>query len=162
MKIAANTVVSMHYQVKNNDDEVLDTSEGKQPLVFIHGLGFLIPGLEQELLDKEAGAKFSCTIEPVNAYGERHEGLVQKLPIDVFDQIEEIHEGMQLRADTDQGEQSIFITKIEDEFVTVDGNHPLAGVELTFDVEVLEVREATEEEVAHGHVHAPGGCGHEH
>ncbi|MCU4675928.1 peptidylprolyl isomerase [Catenovulum sp. 2E275] len=162
MKIAANTVVSMHYQVKNNENEVLDSSEGKNPLVFIHGLGFLIPGLEKELLEKTAGDTFSCTIEPVNAYGERHEGLVQRLPIEVFDNIEEIHEGMQLRADTDQGEQSIFITKIEDEFVTVDGNHPLAGIELTFDVEVVEVREATPEELAHGHVHSPGGCGHQH
>ncbi|WAJ72400.1 FKBP-type peptidyl-prolyl cis-trans isomerase [Catenovulum adriaticum] len=162
MKIAANTVVSMHYQVKNSDDEILDTSEGKAPLNFIQGKGFLIPGLEAELNDKQAGDKFVCTIEPVNAYGEHHEGLVQRLPIDVFDQIEEIHEGMQLRASTDQGEQSIIITKIEDDFVTVDGNHPLAGLTLTFDVDVVEVREATEEELAHGHVHAEGGCGHEH
>lgn len=159
MKIAANSVVSMHYQVKNSHNEVIDSSEGKEPLNFIQGKGFLIPGLEAELNDKQVGDKFSCTVEPADAYGEHHEGLVQRLPIDVFDQIEEIHEGMQLRASTDQGEQSIIVTKIEDEFVTVDGNHPLAGLTLTFDVEIADVREATEEELAHGHVHAPGGCG---
>ncbi|MER2493115.1 peptidylprolyl isomerase [Catenovulum sediminis] len=160
MKIEANTVVSMHYQVKNADGEQIDSSKGGEPLAFIHGKGFLIKGLEDQLAGKEAGDKFACTIEPAQAYGEYHEELSQKLPADVFDHIEEIHEGMHLRADTDQGQQSVIITKIEDGFVTVDGNHPLAGLTLEFDVEVVEVRAATEEELAHGHVHGAGGCGH--
>ena len=163
MKIAENTVVAMHYSVKSvKDGQLIDTSKDGQPLAFLYGRGFLIKGLEAQLADKEVGAAFNCTIEAAEAYGEYHDALAQRLPIDVFDHIEELHEGMHLRADTDQGQQSVIITKIEDDFVTVDGNHPLAGVALEFDVEVVEVRAATEEELAHGHVHAAGGCGHSH
>ncbi|WP_017445836.1 FKBP-type peptidyl-prolyl cis-trans isomerase [Gayadomonas joobiniege] len=162
MKIAANTVVAMHYEVKKQgENEVIDSSKGGEPLSFIYGKGFLIPGLEQAMQDKEAGDSFSAVIDPSSAYGEYHEALSQRLPIDVFDHIDEIHEGMTLRADTDQGQQSVIITKIEDDFVTVDGNHPLAGLTLEFDVNVVSVREATEEELAHGHVHekASSCCG---
>lgn len=160
MKIAANTVVAMHYEVKKQgESEVIDSSKGGEPLTFIYGKGFLIPGLEKAMQDKEAGDEFSAIIDPSSAYGEYHDALSQRLPIDVFDHIDEIHEGMTLRADTDQGQQSVIITKIEDDFVTVDGNHPLAGLTLEFDVKVVSIREASEEELAHGHVHAAsGGC----
>lgn len=156
MKIHNDSVITMHYTVKNSHGEIIDSSENSEPMTFLNGRGFLIYGLEQELTNKAKGDKFDCNIDAEAAYGAFHPELVQQLPISVFDSIEEIHEGMQLRATTDDGEQSVIITEITDEQVTVDGNHPLAGVDLTFNVEIIDVREATEEEMAHGHIHAQG------
>ncbi|KMT65751.1 peptidylprolyl isomerase [Catenovulum maritimum] len=162
MNIEKDSVITMHYIVKNSHGEEIDSSRDGEPMTFLHGQGFLISGLENELTGKTVGDKFECKIEAADAYGVYHDELVQALPISVFDAIEEIHEGMQLRASTDQGEQSVIITEITDETVTVDGNHPLAGVDLEFNVEIIAVRAATEEELAHGHVHAEGGCGSHH
>ena len=123
-----------------------------------------IQKLEQyasKLLGKEAGDTFSVTVEPEQGYGERHDDLMQAVPKSMFEGME-IEVGMQFRATTDAGDQSVMIIEIQDEDVIVDGNHPLSGITLHFDVEVLEVRDATEEELAHGHVHGEGGCGHSH
>lgn len=161
MIVAANKVVKMHYSVLDNNKNTIDNSFDGEPLVFIVGTGFLIPGLENALLGKEAGDTFSVTVEPDQGYGERHDDLMQAVPKSMFEGME-IEVGMQFRATTDAGDQSVMIIEIQDEDVIVDGNHPLSGITLHFDVEVLEVRDATEEELAHGHVHGEGGCGHSH
>jgi len=161
MIVAANKVVKMHYSVLDNNKNTIDNSFDGEPLVFIVGTGFLIPGLENALLGKEAGDTFSVTVEPEQGYGERHDDLMQAVPKSMFEGME-IEVGMQFRATTDAGDQSVMIIEIQDEDVIVDGNHPLSGITLHFDVEVLEVRDATEDELAHGHVHGEGGCGHSH
>ncbi|MGO2011036.1 MAG: FKBP-type peptidyl-prolyl cis-trans isomerase [Pseudoalteromonas sp.] len=161
MKVAANKVVKMHYSVMDNNDNTIDNSFGGEPLTLIVGTGYLIQGLESALLDKEAGDKFSASIEPKDGYGERHDELMQAVPKSLFEGME-IEVGMQFKASTDDGDQSVMIIEIQDENVIVDGNHPLSGITLNFDVEILEVRDATEEELAHGHVHTEESCDHEH
>ncbi|MCF2907970.1 MULTISPECIES: FKBP-type peptidyl-prolyl cis-trans isomerase [Pseudoalteromonas] len=161
MKIAPNTVVKMHYAVLDNDDNSIDNTFDDEPLEFIVGTGYLISGLEDALMSKQAGDKFSVSVEPQNGYGERHDNLMQAVPKSMFEEME-VEVGMQFRATTDEGEQTVIVIGIEGDDVIVDGNHPLAGITLNFDVEILEVREATSEELEHGHVHSEGGCGHHH
>lgn len=160
MEIAKNTVVTLNYTLKNGDGQVLDTSEGREPLVYLHGVGALIPGLENDLNGKAAGAKFNSVIAPGDAYGEKRDDLLRVVSKSGFQGDEEMVEGMQVQLTTEHGPAIATIAKIEGEDVTLDLNHPLAGVTLHFDVEVVEVREATEDEISHGHVHGPGG--HEH
>ncbi|WP_440874396.1 FKBP-type peptidyl-prolyl cis-trans isomerase [Thalassotalea sp. PLHSN55] len=162
MKIAPNKVVVMHYAVSDSEDTLIDSSYDHSPLAVIHGTGYLIPGLEDALLDHVVGDKFEVEVAADQAYGERHDGFVQKVPKAMFAEIEDLDVGTQLRASTDEGEQTVIVVEVSDDEITVDGNHPLAGIDLKFDVEILEVRDATEEEIAHGHVHSEGGCGHNH
>ena len=161
MKIADKKVVKMHYSVMDKNQNPIDSSFDNEPLEMIIGSGFLIPGLEKALLDKTVGDTFTVEVPAIDGYGERHDGLMQAVSKDMFDGIE-VEVGMQFRATTDQGEQSVTVIEIQGDDVVIDGNHPLSGIDLTFDVEVLEVRDATEEELAHGHVHSAGGCGHDH
>lgn len=161
MKIAQQKVVKLHYSVMDKDNNAIDSSFDNEPLEFIIGSGFLIPGLENALIDKQAGDTFTVEVEAKDSYGERHDGLMQAVPKSMFDGMD-IEVGMQFRATTDDGEQTVVIIDIQEDDVIVDGNHPLSGIDLTFDVEVLEVRDATEEELAHGHVHGEGGCGSNH
>lgn len=161
MKIADKTVVKMHYSVMDQNQNAIDSSFDNEPLEMIIGSGFLIPGLEKALLEKTVGDKFTVDVPAIDGYGERHEGLMQAVSKDMFEGIE-VEVGMQFRATTDQGEQSVTVIEIQGDDVLIDGNHPLSGIDLTFDVEILEVRDATEEELAHGHVHNAGGCGHDH
>ncbi|MBE0368860.1 FKBP-type peptidyl-prolyl cis-trans isomerase [Pseudoalteromonas aurantia] len=161
MKIAPNKVVKMHYSVLDNDKNTIDNSFDGEPLLFIIGTGYLIPGLEDAIIDKVAGDTLSVTVEPEQGYGERYDELMQAVPKSMFDGME-IEVGMQFRASTDDGDQMVMIIDIQDEEVIVDGNHPLSGITLHFDVEILEVRDATEDELSHGHVHGDGGCGHDH
>jgi FKBP-type peptidyl-prolyl cis-trans isomerase SlyD len=130
-------------------------------MVFLQGSHLLIQGLEDELEGKTVGDKFIMDIPPAHAYGERHEELVQSVPKTMFEDMD-LNVGMTFRASTDDGEQSVSIIDITEEEVVVDGNHPLSGLTLNFDVEVLEVREATEEEINHGHPHTDGECEHSH
>ncbi|KFZ31727.1 peptidylprolyl isomerase [Pseudidiomarina salinarum] len=153
--ISQDNVVGIHYTVKTGEGQVLDQSKEGQPLQFIFGRGMLIKGLEDALAGKSEGDKFVAEIDPADAYGERQEGLIQTVPRSLFGD-SEVAPGMQFRASTDQGEQSVMIVDVNDDEVTVDGNHPLAGVPLKFDVEVVEVREATASELDHGHVHNEG------
>lgn len=163
MKIEQNKVVVMHYAVMDSEENLIDSSYDHQPLAFIQGTGFLIPGLEKALMDKQVGDQFVSDVPAEDGYGERHEGFVQTVPKDMFQGIEDLDVGMQLRATTDEGEQTVIVIGIDEDTITVDGNHPLAGIDLKFEVEILEVRDATEEELAHGHVHSAGGCGgHDH
>jgi len=161
MKIADKKVVKMHYSVMDKKQNQIDSTFGSEPLEMIIGSGFLIPGLEKALLEKTVGDKFTVEVPAADGYGERHEGLMQAVSKDMFAGME-VEVGMQFRATTDQGEQSVTVIEIQGDDVVIDGNHPLSGIDLTFDVEVLEVRDATEEELAHGHVHGAGGCGHDH
>ncbi|MTI63990.1 peptidylprolyl isomerase [Methylophaga sp.] len=160
MKVADNTVVVIDYTLKDNDGSVIDSSEGAGPLAYLHGAGNIIPGLEEALLGKEAGDAVQASIEPAKAYGERHEQLKQDVPRELFSGVDNVEVGMQFQSETEQGPVLVTVTDVKDESVTVDGNHPLAGVHLNFDVTIREVREASEEELEHGHVHGEGG--HQH
>lgn len=159
--IEKNNVVTMHYTVSTADAVEIDSSRKGDPLEFLYGNGFLVAGLEEALLGKQQGDTFEITLAPEKAYGERFDNLVQAVPKSMFEGMD-VEVGMSFRATTDHGDQSVMIIDVTDDEVIVDGNHPLAGVELHFDVEVVKVREATSEEIAHGHVHSAGGCGHGH
>jgi FKBP-type peptidyl-prolyl cis-trans isomerase SlyD len=161
MQIADNHVVTLHYSVKTQSGDLIDESQSSEPIAFIQGSNYMIAGLEVALYGKHKGEKFEITIEPDQAYGDRQDQLVQAVPANMFDDME-IEVGMSFRATTDQGEQSVIIIDKDDEYVTVDGNHPLSGMTLKFDVSIEDVREATGEELEHGHVHGAGGCGHSH
>lgn len=160
MKVAENAVVVIDYTLKDNAGEVIDSSEGAGPLAYLHGAGNIVEGLEEALAGKEAGAEVQASIEPTKAYGERHEDMKQEVPKELFGGVENIEAGMQFQSETDQGPVLVTVVEVTDEMVTVDGNHPLAGVHLNFDVTIREVREATAEDLENGHVHGEGG--HQH
>ncbi len=155
MKVEKDKVVSINYTLKNDDGEVLDSSEGREPLAYLHGQGNLIPGLETELEGRTEGDTFHAEIEPTDAYGEYNDALIADVPKDRFTGVEDINVGMEFQAQTsDGGSQIVRVTEVNDDSVKVDANHPLAGEKLHFDVTVAGVREATEEEIDHGHVHS--------
>ncbi len=160
MEIKSNKVVSINYTLTNAEGKVLDTSDGRAPLLYIHGKGNIIPGLEKALEGKKEGDKLNVTVAPEEAYGIRDERLVQIIPRSSFEGVEEIEPGMQFQANFEGHPQIIVITKVEGDNITIDANHPLAGEQLTFDVAITEIRDATEEELAHGHVHGPNGHHH--
>ncbi|MGB5209453.1 MAG: peptidylprolyl isomerase [Gammaproteobacteria bacterium] len=154
MKIQDKRVVSIHYRLTNDAGEELDSSTGGDPLAYLHGSNSLIPGLESALAGQSAGDKFKVTVQPTDAYGEISTDLVQVVPIDAFDAPENVKPGVQFQAQGPDGQvQLITVREVSDAGVTIDANHPLAGQVLHFDVSVEEVREASEEEIAHGHVH---------
>lgn len=158
--IAQDTVVKFHYTLTNEQGEVLDKSQDT-PLAYLHGHQNIIPGLEQQLLGKSVGDKFKATIAPADAYGEYLAEAVQEVPRANFQGVENIEAGMQFQTQTDDGHVMLVTVKeVNDDVVIVDGDHPLAGVELTFDVEIVDVREATSDEIAHGHAHGDGGHHH--
>ncbi len=163
MVIEQNKVVAMHYSVSDKAGNELDSSAGGEPLVFIHGTGSLISGLEKALIGKQKGDKFAVEVVAADAYGDRHEELTQAVPRAMFEGME-VEVGMRFRAaDPDGREQSVIVLDVTDDEVVVDGNHPLSGIDLTFDVEIIEVRDATADEIAHGHAHGiDGHAGHDH
>lgn len=162
MNIEKDKVVLMHFNVKDSEDTQIDTTYPDQPLSFIQGSGLLVAALEDALYGLGAGDKKSVNLEPDDAYGPRYEQLLQTMPKNMFEGMD-VEVGMQFRATTDEGEQTVIVVGVEEDSITVDGNHPLAGIPLTFDVEIVEVREPTEEELSHGHVHADGSsCSHQH
>jgi FKBP-type peptidyl-prolyl cis-trans isomerase SlyD len=156
MQISKNKVAAIHYTLRDNEGTVIDSSEGREPLHYLHGAGNLIPGMEEGLEGKQQGDKFALKISPDKGYGEKDEQLVQQVPRSAFGG-QEVKPGM--RFQTNQ-HSVVTVTQVGLDSVTVDGNHPLAGVELNFAVEVVDVRNATEEELSHGHVHGPGGHHH--
>ncbi|MCC6424766.1 MAG: peptidylprolyl isomerase [Phycisphaerales bacterium] len=160
MQIDKNRVVSFDYTLTDDQGQMLDSSRGKEPLVYLHGVGGIIPGLEEAMQGKKKGEEFQIKIAPEKAYGPRDEALVQAVPRERFQGVENIHPGMQFQAKGSAGQRVVTVAKVDDQHVTVDANHPLAGVTLTFDVKIVEVRDATEEELSHGHAHAPGGHHH--
>jgi FKBP-type peptidyl-prolyl cis-trans isomerase SlyD len=160
MLIAQDCVVSIHYTLTNDTGEVLDSSSGAEPLVYMQGHGNLIPGLERELAGKKIGDKLQVRIAPADAYGEQNDSLIQEVPRTAFDAKQTLAVGMQFQAQSNHGPHTVTITQVTDDRITVDGNHPLAGQHLNFAVEITAVRAATQEELSHGHVHGPGGHHH--
>ena len=154
MQIQNDKVVSIHYTLTNDHGEVLDTSDGGEPLAFLHGAGNIIKGLEAALESKEAGDSFKVLIKPEDGYGEHRPELIQHVPLDALKGIENLQKGMRLQAQTEQGPIPVVVTEVGEDKATLDANHELAGKNLHFDVKVEAVRDATEEEISHGHVHA--------
>ncbi len=161
MKIEPNKVVSIDYKLTDAQGKLLDASQGRGPLFYLHGVGQIIPGLEKALEGKEPGDELNDALLAGEGYGQRNETLVHRVMRSRFGKATKIEPGMQFQANSPQGQTAVFtIVKIEGDEVTVDGNHPLAGVELRFEVKVAAVRDATEEELEHGHAHGPGGHHH--
>ncbi|MFA6541238.1 MAG: peptidylprolyl isomerase [Bacteroidota bacterium] len=160
MKIQQHSVVSINYTLRDDAGNILDSSDGREPLAYIHGMGNIIPGLEASLENKTAGESIQVTVAPAEAYGEFDAGQIAAVPRSQFSGIADLEVGMQFTASGPQGDQMVTITKIEGDTVTVDGNHPLAGMTLHFDVSIVNVRIATAEELEHGHVHGAGGHHH--
>lgn len=159
MQIANDKAVSLHYTLTNAAGETLDSSIGGDALVYLHGQGNIIAGLESALAGKTVGDKFKVTIAPKDAYGEIMEDMLQVVDKSMFEGIDELEVGMQFHADVSHGPGIVTIVAIDGDQVTLDGNHPLAGETLNFDVEVIDVRTATADELSHGHVHGEG-CHH--
>jgi FKBP-type peptidyl-prolyl cis-trans isomerase SlyD len=160
MKIEKNRVVRFHYTVAEAGGAELETSRGREPLMYLAGHGGIIPGLESALEGKQAGDKVAATVTPEQAYGERRDGLVQRIPKKHFGKTRLVP-GASIVLQTRQGPRMVTVQKVGMSVVDVDLNHPMAGKTLAFDVEILEVREATEEEIAHGHAHGDGGHKHD-
>ncbi|MES2674748.1 MAG: peptidylprolyl isomerase [Pseudomonadota bacterium] len=161
MNISEQCVVSFHYTLTDGSGNLLETSAGEEPLAYLHGAGNIMPALEKALLGKTVGDKLNVNIPAAEAYGFRDESMVQELPSNMFQDIENIEVGMQLDAMTNEhGTQIVTVTKIDGDMVVIDGNHALAGLDLIFDVEVTEVRSATQAEKDHGHAHGAGGHHH--
>ena len=159
MKVAKNKVVTIDYTLTDDDGTILDTSAGEDPLAYLHGVGGLIPGLEQELEGRSPGESFKASIPPEQAYGVRNEELVQPVPKRKFAGVKDLAVGMELQANTEIGPQVVRVVGITPEDVMIDANHALAGKTLHFEVEVLDVRDASEEELEHGHAHGESCCG---
>ena len=158
MQIAEGIVVAMDYALKDDAGTIIDQSQPGQPLTYLHGHNNIIPGLESALVGKTVGEDVEVRVSPEEGYGEMNPALEQEVPRDRFQGVEQLEVGMQFQASTDQGPVSVRVVKVEEDSVTVDGNHPLAGKHLNFSVTVQEVRAATDEELAHGHIHQGGGC----
>lgn len=153
MQIALHKVVYIHYTLKNVAGELIDKSETDEPLAYIHGLGNIIPGLESALMGRVAGDTLRVEVAPEDAYGAHDDELVQDVPRGAFEGVDSIEPGMRFQAESEQGPRVITVTAVAVDTITVDGNHPLAGEVLVFDVEVERVRDASAEELDHGHVH---------
>ncbi|WP_127959875.1 peptidylprolyl isomerase [Serratia microhaemolytica] len=162
MKVAKDLVVSLAYQVRTEDGVLVDESPVSAPLDYLHGHGSLISGLENALEGRSVGEEFDVHVGANDAYGSYDENLVQRVSKDVFMGVDELEVGMRFLADTDQGPVPVEITEIDGDQVVVDGNHMLAGQNLNFSVHVVAVRDATPEELAHGHVHGEDDHHHEH
>jgi len=160
MQISQDSVVRFHYAVAEAGGEAIESSQGREPLVALLGHGGLIPGLEAAMMGHVAGDKFEVTVAAAEAYGEFRADLTQRVPKKYFRDAERLRPGMQTVVNTNHGPRPVKVVKVGASVVDVDMNHPLAGKDLRFEVEIVEVREATAEELAHGHAHGPGG--HQH
>jgi FKBP-type peptidyl-prolyl cis-trans isomerase SlyD len=160
MEISKNTVATIDYTLTSPDGQVLDSSKGREPLAYLHGASNIIPGLENALEGKKEGDSLQVTVPPGQGYGERDDRMVQSVPRANFQGSQEITPGMQFQAQTSQGPRVVTVVKVDPDQVTVDANHPLAGMDLNFDVTVRGVRPASQEEIAHGHAHGEGGHHH--
>ncbi|MBL4705604.1 MAG: peptidylprolyl isomerase [Flavobacteriales bacterium] len=163
MRVIPDAVVTMHYVLKNDNGDVIDQSnEERGPLSILQGHGNIIPGLEEQLLGKLKGEDFTAIVEPEHAYGEYQDNMVQVVPLSGFnaDEGEELQQGMQVQVETNQGPAVAMVTKIDNEEVTLDLNHPLAGETLHFEIEIIDVRAGEKDEITHGHAHGPHGHHH--
>lgn len=154
MSIAENKVVSFHYTLKNSEGEVLDSSEGQEPLAYLHGHGGIIPGLENAMAGKVEGDSFEVNVKPEDGYGEINAELIQAVSRDAFQGVDEIEPGMRFQTESPEGHAQIIVVKeVAENEVIIDANHELAGEELNFAIEVVAIRDASAEELDHGHVH---------
>ena len=160
MQIGDRTVASFHYTLTDEAGTVIDSSRGREPLAYLHGAGNIVPGLEKEMVGHAVGDTFDVTVSPEEGYGQHEPQLVQVVPREAFQGVDDLQVGMEFQAHTAHGPMSVAIAHIDGDAVTVDGNHPLAGKKLHFAIEVTEVRDASLEELSHGHVHGPGGHHH--
>ncbi|MEX0701619.1 MAG: peptidylprolyl isomerase [Planctomycetales bacterium] len=160
MQATVDKVVLIDYTLTDDEGNVLDSSEEDGPLAYLHGADNIIPGLEQALEGKTAGDEFRVTLAAADAYGDHDPELVQSVPRAQFPRDMDPEIGDQLQAETPEGPRIVTIVKVDPGEITVDANHPLAGVPLNFAVKIVEVRDATREELDHGHVHGPGGHHH--
>ncbi|HEX3848251.1 MAG TPA: peptidylprolyl isomerase [Steroidobacteraceae bacterium] len=160
MDIAADRVVLIHYTLKDDDGTVIDSSEGGDPLSYIQGHGNIVPGLEKALEGKSEGDKVVVAVTPEEGYGRHDAKLIQRVPKRSMQGAGEIKKGMQFQARTEDGMRLFTVTGLVGDMVALDGNHPLADKTLNFDIDVVSVRDATAEELEHGHVHGPGGHHH--
>lgn len=160
MQIESNSVVTLHYTLKDNDGAVIDQSDDGS-FLYMHGAMNIVPGLENALTGKKAGDEVAVKVSPEEGYGKKEDDRIQEVAKDMFEGTEDIKVGTQFHAQSPDG-QAVVVTVVEvkDDVVVIDGNHALAGVELNFDVKIIEVREASEEEIAHGHAHGPDGHHH--
>jgi FKBP-type peptidyl-prolyl cis-trans isomerase SlyD len=159
MKIAKDHVVRFHYSVAEAGQEPVETSKDREPLAILFGHGNIIPGLEKAMEGREAGESFGADVPAAEAYGERREGLTQRVPKKHFG-AQKLAPGMQVVLNTNFGPRAVTVEKVGMSVVDVDLNHPMAGKDLHFDIEIVEVREAQPEEIEHGHVHGEGGHHH--
>lgn len=160
MTITRDNVVTIHYTLKDDEGTVIDSSAGGEPLAYLHGHGNLVPGLERELTGRKIGDKVSVRVAPAEGYGEYDDRLVQTVPRRSLRGVKDIQTGMHFHAHTEGGPRTVTVTRLVGDMVTLDGNHPLAGKHLNFDIQIEAVRAASEEELSHGHVHGPEGHHH--
>ncbi|TXS93879.1 peptidylprolyl isomerase [Parahaliea maris] len=160
MNISQHTVATFHYTLRNEQGEELESSRDADPSAYLHGAGNIIPGLESALEGKSAGDHVEVTLAPADAYGERREEAVQKVPVKHLIFEGRLRPGMIAQLNTSQGRHPVTVTKVGRHSATVDTNHPLAGMALTFEVDIVEVRAASQEEIDHGHAHGVGGHHH--
>lgn len=160
MQIESNSVVTLHYTLKDNDGNVIDQSDDGS-FLYMHGAMNIIPGLENALAGKSSGDEISVKVSPEEGYGVKDDARIQEVPKDMFDSAEEIQVGVQFHAQGPDGSAVVVtVVEVKDDAVVIDGNHALAGMDLNFEVKIVEVREASAEEIEHGHVHGPHG--HQH
>jgi len=157
MTIEKNKVVTIEYALTDESGALIESSEGQEPLTYIHGVGNIIPGLEASLEGKSTGDTLEVSVQPADAYGEWDQEKVIDIPKAQFSGVDDVEVGMQFGVHSSTGERIVMVTKVEGDTVTVDANHPLAGKTLNFEVMVVGVREPTPDELDHGHVHGPGG-----
>ena len=162
MQIASNMVVTIDYTLTDDRGNILDKSAPGNGLTYLHGAENIIPGLESALAGRAVGEELEVTVAPEEGYGIRDESLQQVVPRELFGTVESLEPGMQFHAASPEGQPLIVtVIAVEGDDITVDGNHPLAGMKLNFAVKVTDIRDATDEEITHGHVHGDGGHHHE-
>ncbi len=160
MIVQQGRIVTFHYTLTNQEGEQLESTLEKEPMSYLHGANNIISGLENAMSGRAAGDEFQVTVEPAQAYGEKNEANIQRIPAKRFKNKKKLQPGQLLTVQTNQGPVQVTVIKVGRFIVDVDANHPLAGQTLTFDVELTGVRDASEEEMDHGHVHGPGGIDH--
>ena len=160
MQVAKDKVVAFHYTLTDETGSKIDSSREAEPLAILHGHGALIPGVEAALEGKVVGDKFDVSVPPEQGYGLRDEERTQRVPKKYFQDGERLKPGMVTMLRSQQGVHQVTVIKVGATVIDIDGNHPLAGKTLNFDIEITDVRDASAEELAHGHVHGPGGHHH--
>ena len=160
MQIGKDKVVAIDYTLSGADGQVIDSSEGQEPLTYLHGAANIVPGLERALEGKSVGDRVNATVQPDQGYGQKNPALVQPLPRSQFPGVKDIAVGQQFQAQTNHGPRVVTVVGVSPDSVTIDANHPLAGEILYFDVKIVDVRDATQQELDHGHAHGPGGHHH--